>query len=195
MQPAATEIVIWDRFVRFFHWSTASLFLTEFWLLEAGDPPHEWAGYMLGGMLLARIVWGFVGSPNARFSHFYPTQARLKAHIENMRQGSFDPAEGHNPLGGTMVLFLLLMLGLTVVSGWLLTCDDFWGEDWLEAWHGWLAGIMQVAVAIHVSAVVFMEYGRGMHLIRPMLTGKRIFKPSCKSHRVPESELKSTENT
>lgn len=72
-----------------------------------------------------------------------------------------------------MILFLLLMLGLTVASGWLLTWDSFWGEDWLEDLHGLFADITLGAASIHVSAAVVMGYVQGMPLIRTMITGKR----------------------
>jgi cytochrome b len=31
---------------------------------------HVWAGYLVSGLLLFRIVWGFIGNEYARFSNF-----------------------------------------------------------------------------------------------------------------------------
>ena len=70
MPASPREVLIWDAFVRLFHWSVATLFLLDFWVLEAGDPPHEWVGYAIGFLLLGRVLWGFIGSHNARFSSF-----------------------------------------------------------------------------------------------------------------------------
>ena len=76
-EPA--ELVVWDPWVRIFHWSTASLFLLDYWLLEGGEPPHEYVGYAVGALLVLRLIWGLIGSRNARFSNFWPTPARLAA--------------------------------------------------------------------------------------------------------------------
>ena len=83
--PGTHEIKVWDRFVRLFHWSVAGAFLLDFWVLEEGDPPHEWVGYFLGVLLVMRIVWGFIGPANARFINFLPTPRRVKHHINDLR--------------------------------------------------------------------------------------------------------------
>lgn len=173
MKTSTHEIVIWDRFVRLFHWSVATLFLLDFWVLEAGDPPHNWSGYAIGFLLLGRILWGFTGNHNARFSSFFPTPARVRQHLLDMRNGTVDRCEGHNPLGGAMVLFLMLMLVLVILSGWLLTWDMFWGEGWLEDLHELFATVVMAAVVIHVSAVFVMGMLTGIPLLRTMITGKR----------------------
>ena len=67
--------------VRGCHWSVAALFLLDYWLLEGGESGHEWAGYTLGAVVLLRIVWGFVGSPHARFREFLPMPARLRNYL------------------------------------------------------------------------------------------------------------------
>ena len=90
--PSTHEITIWDRFVRLFHWSVAGAFLLDFWVFEEGDPPHEWVGYFLGGLLALRIIWGFIGPHNARFSSFFPTPTRVKKHLADLQEGHIDIA-------------------------------------------------------------------------------------------------------
>ena len=173
MQTTPEEITIWDAFVRVFHWSVATLFLLDFWVLEDGDPPHEWAGYLLGILLMMRIVWGFIGSRHARFSSFFPTPSRVIQHLSDMRQRRFDHHEGHNPLGGAMVIALMIMLAVVTLSGWMQTWDMFWGEDWVEELHEESAELTMILVVIHVSAVILMSRFSGIPLIKTMLTGKR----------------------
>src|SRR5512132_2800088 len=62
------QVYVWDRFVRLFHWSLAAGFtiahFTEGDLLNL----HVWAGYLVGLLIVARVLWGFVGPSHARFS-------------------------------------------------------------------------------------------------------------------------------
>ncbi|MCB1858242.1 MAG: cytochrome b/b6 domain-containing protein [Gammaproteobacteria bacterium] len=173
MTSSSREIPVWDIFVRLFHWSVVTLFLLDFWVLEEHSSLHAWAGYIIGLLVLMRFMWGFWGSRNARFSSFFPTPGRIREHLAAMRDGHVDPEAGHNPLGGMMILFLLLMLSVTTMSGWMLTWDLFWGEEWVEELHEIAANITMLAVLAHVSAVVIMGRLLGISLIRPMLTGKR----------------------
>lgn len=167
------EITIWDRFVRLFHWSVAGAFLLDFWVLEEGDPPHEWVGYFLGGLLALRIIWGFIGPHNARFSSFFPTPTRVKVHLVGLKQGHIDRSEGHNPLGGAMVIALMLMLAIVAMSGWMLTWEMFWGSDEVEEIHEISANLTMILVVIHVAAVIVMGRFTGIPLIRTMITDKR----------------------
>lgn len=173
MTTASEEITVWDWFVRLFHWSVATIFLLDFWVLEEGDPPHEWAGYLLGVLLLMRIIWGFIGPHNARFASFFPTPHRVMHHLSEMKHRRFDRREGHNPLGGAMVIALMFMLAIVSLSGWMLNWDMFWGEDWVEEVHEVSAELTMILVVVHVSAVIIMGRFSGIPLIRTMLTGKR----------------------
>ena len=69
--------------------------------------------------------------------------------------------------------FLLTLLSLIVLTGWMQRWDMFWGVEWVEETHEVLANIAMIAVVIHITAVVVMERKLGISLIRPMITGKR----------------------
>ena len=100
---------VWDRFVRFFHWSLVSCVLINLFLVDDGETLHQWIGYFASGLIVARIVWGFVGSEHARFASFFPTPARLRAHLAAIRSGKADIHLGHNPLGAVMMLALMVL--------------------------------------------------------------------------------------
>lgn len=171
----AQEIKVWDLFVRVFHWSVVLIFMLDFWLIEddGGWSLHRILGYTLGGLLILRIIWGFIGSHTARFINFFPTPQRINKHIKDLKHHSVDPREGHNPLGGAMVILLLIMLAVITLSGWMQTWDRFWGEEWLEEVHEIAANITLLLVGIHVAAVIIMTKVTGIRLLRTMLTGKR----------------------
>lgn len=169
------DIKVWDLFVRIFHWSVVIMFMLDFWLIEddGSGSMHRIFGYALGILLAMRILWGFIGSHTARFSSFFPTPQRVKNHLNDLKQGRVDPREGHNPMGGAMVILLLIMLAVISLSGWMQTWDQFWGEEWLEEVHEIAANFTMFLVGIHVTAVVVMTKVTGIPLLRTMLTGKR----------------------
>jgi cytochrome b len=162
---------IWDPLLRSIHWLLAASFLANYWLVEGGEDLHQWLGYGIAGLLLLRLIWGFVGPHNARFSSFFPTLPRLRQHWQSLRQRDYCH-EGHNPLGACMILFLLSMLMVTAVSGWMQELDRFWGEDWVQDLHEISASVVMVAVVLHVLAVLFMSWLMHRPLLRAMISGK-----------------------
>lgn len=170
---ALRTVAVWDLVVRIFHWSIAILVPLNYWWFEAGESPHECVGYVIAALLFARVVWGFVGSHNARFVNFIPTPTRLRHHYQQLRTRRFDVSEGHNPLGALMILLLLVLLALIVTSGWMQGLDRFWGEDWPQQLHEYAADALMLAVLLHLVGVVVMSRFTRLSLIRTMISGKR----------------------
>ncbi len=73
---------------------------------------HEWVGYSMIVAVLARVVWGIIGSDAARFSHFVTGPAAIKRHL---KQGGHCP--GHTPVGALSVTALLILLQAQSMSG------------------------------------------------------------------------------
>ena len=78
-------------------------FLTEDDLLVL----HVWAGYAAGGLILLRIVWGFVGSRHARFSDFVCSPFLAWHYLLDLFRFRASRYIGHSPAGGMMVLILM----------------------------------------------------------------------------------------
>ncbi|OMH28025.1 cytochrome b/b6 domain-containing protein [Motiliproteus sp. MSK22-1] len=167
------KIKVWDPVIRIFHWSLAASFLLNFGVLDDESTAHEWIGYYVLGILVIRLLWGFIGPRNARFVDFFPTKAKLKMHFAALLRGEPHDPNRHNPAGGVMIIALLSTMLLTGLSGWMMTLDMFWGTDWVESIHDAFANITMLLVIVHVAAVSFFSW-RGPHnLIRIMLTGYR----------------------
>ena len=165
------RVHVWDRFVRVFHWALVICILLNFFVLEEGEPPHEWAGYLAVGLVLLRIVWGFVGSQHARFSDFFPTPTRLRRHVSALLSGHHPEYVGHNPLGALMMLALMSLVVLLGVTGWMQGLDAFWGEEWLQELHEELAEALLLAALAHAAAALIMGRLERVRLIRAMITG------------------------
>ncbi|WP_343377248.1 cytochrome b/b6 domain-containing protein [Shewanella sp. A32] len=175
------KMMVWDVPVRLFHWLTLLLVALLWWSAEQGEMQwHQLFAYLLMINLLLRIVWGFIGSQYARFSDFLRSPFQV---ISYVRKQPDEPSLGHNPLGGYMVLALILVLLLQVSSGMFATDDIVtegpfysWVSDALSRWLTWFHksnfNLLLVLVVIHVSAVVFYEI-RGQRLIAAMVTGNK----------------------
>ena len=80
--PATVKV--WDRFVRFFHWSLAAAFLLAYATGDETERVHIAAGYVILGLLAARLVWGFVGPRHARFRSFVRPPREVLAYLRDI---------------------------------------------------------------------------------------------------------------
>ncbi|MCB1757803.1 MAG: cytochrome b/b6 domain-containing protein [Gammaproteobacteria bacterium] len=174
---------LWDLPVRLFHWLLV-LALGALWYTgETGDYMewHMHIGVFVLAMILARLVWGVIGSSNARFGAFLDVRGAL-VHLRKLFKREPEIHPGHNPLGGWMVLLMLVLLLLQPLTG-LFTTDDIFTEGpltrfvssdtagFLSAWHKRIFLILQIAAGLHVLAIVFYLTFKKTNLIRAMVRG------------------------
>ena len=179
---ADTEVKVWDPLVRIFHWSLVLSFTVAFISAEEWDDLHIWAGYMAAGLIAFRLVWGLFGPRHARFISFVTSPGNVVAYAKQILTGDAPRYLGHNPLGGAMILALILSLAVVSVTGWMFTLDRFWGVEWVEAVHATFANMMVGLVALHVCGVLISSLSHKENLVRAMVTGrKRAPSPSAPS--------------
>ncbi len=111
------KVAVWDIWIRLFHWSLVVLFTVAWFTGEEENDLHIWAGYAILGLLVFRVVWGFVGSRHARFSDFIRPPGEVVAYLRGLASGRVRHYLGHNPAGGWMILALLLSLSVVTYSG------------------------------------------------------------------------------
>lgn len=182
------EVAVWDWPVRAVHWTIAALVGTLLATgLTGGSALMEWhmrAGEALLALVVFRIVWGFVGSRNARFATFVRGPRAVMGYLRALARSSGSGHATHNPAGGWMVVALLLAmlvqcsLGLftrdeSTIEGPLvrLISEDF--SDTLSNLHRrgwWLVGGL---AAVHIVAVFALRFAREEDLIASMWSGKR----------------------
>ena len=80
---------------------------------------------------------------------------------------------GHNPLGGWMIVLLLIVIALVGLSGWLYTTDRYWGVEWVGELHEALADALLVLIALHVGGVALASYRHRENLFAAMLHGRK----------------------
>lgn len=170
----AETLRLWDPLVRFCHWSLVVAFVGDYFLTEEGDDWHRWLGYYAVTVILVRVVWGFIGSPAARWSDFWPTPTRLVRHTRALLCGEDYHRMGHSPLGAlVMVLMLVLLVGIGI-SGFLMEeVDYFWGEDLPRDIHAFMANALFALVCVHIVAAVVESLRLRENLPLSMITGLR----------------------
>ena len=168
------KVRVWDKFVRFFHWSLVACVLANFFVIDDGETVHQWLGYTASILVCARIVWGFIGSRHARFSDFFPTPAAIRQHLRDMMSGSKAHHDGHNPLGAVVMLSMLVIVLSLGATGYLQTTDAFWGEEWLQELHEGLASALIAVAGFHALAAIVMSRIERTNLVAAMITGVKV---------------------
>ena len=170
-------VVIWDKFIRSYHWLIAVAFAFNYFVLEPGETVHQWVGYSAVTLIVLRIIWAFIGPTRARVSNFFLTPARLAEHFRHLKQRQLPQDQGHNALGGLLILAVWLLFLAQGVTGFLLEqTDRFFGSTLVETIHEYIAHALFVGVIVHISAVIVMGWWGRIQLIRPMISGKRRIK-------------------
>ncbi|WP_347267034.1 cytochrome b/b6 domain-containing protein [Paracoccus sp. (in: a-proteobacteria)] len=182
------EARVWDPLLRSFHWLLL-VFVVISWSLGQFGPArmtlHFWSGYVVAGLLVFRLVWGFVGPPPARFSQFLRGPGAIAAYARRLflREPSYWP--GHNPMGALSVIAMLAVLAAQVTTGLISDPDDFINVGPLAqhvssatrsravGWHNLGALLILLLVALHVGMIYFYRFWKREDLIGPMITGRK----------------------
>jgi len=185
--PTAT-MRVWDLPTRAFHWllvlavavGTATAFFGPEWMLGL----HVWSGYVLGALLVFRIVWAVFGSEYSRVGSFaFPPRAVI-AHLRDLWAGRADDSIGHNPAGAVMIFAFAAVLTGIVVTG-LITLGGQEKQGALAGLvpyaighaarqvHEALTNLLLVMVALHVGGVVMESLRSRSNLVAAMITGQK----------------------
>ncbi len=168
--------------MRVFHWTLVVAFTVAYLTEDDLLTVHVWAGYVVGALVLARVVWGFLGPEHARFSDFVYAPATTFRYLRDLLRFGAERHLGHSPAGGAMVVALLLLLAATVVTGLVVYGGDqqagplaglvseTTGEAWEEV-HEVIANVTLAFVLAHIAAVIFASFAFRENLPRAMITG------------------------
>jgi cytochrome b len=189
---------VWDLPVRLFHWIIAALLLLQIVTGKIGGelmPYHFVCGYAILALVIFRIAWGFAGSTHARFASFVTGPLATFRFARRLFSRQAVPQVGHNPLGGWMVLALVLSLALQATSG--LFANDgadaagplarrvsLEASNALTEFHRWNLKLLILLTGIHVAAVLFHLFVKREELTVAMFTGiKRVAKAAVRERR------------
>ena len=148
---------VWDANTRWFHWINLLCILgliavavailngkalgvsTEGKILL--KTIHVLIGYVFTINLLWRLIWAFIGGPNARWQAILPGGAgyldEVRAYIASIKAGQPRQYLGHNPLGRIAVTLLLFLLLTQAITGLVLAGTDIFYPPigaWIASW-------------------------------------------------------------
>lgn len=178
------EVRVWDPLIRVFHWSLAAAFAVGYFTGESHYDAHRQAGYLLFGLILVRLVWGFVGTRHARFPDFVVGPRVLAAYLRAVVRSDAPRYLGHNPAGGAMIVVLLATLMGIAVSGVMLDAAEnragplaayrlFLYTDTIDRVHTLLTDAAIVLIVLHLAGVAHASLAHRENLIRAMFTGRK----------------------
>ncbi|HEY1560707.1 MAG TPA: cytochrome b/b6 domain-containing protein [Caulobacteraceae bacterium] len=195
MGTAPRIVLVWDIFIRVFHWLIVALIAAAYatwrlnWMVW-----HGWVGNAVLTLLLFRLAWGFFGGETARFSRFLTSPRTVLQHLKDSLRREPDHEVGHNPAGGWMVFILLALILAETLTG-LYVANDVADEgpitEMAPAWvanavtsaHAILWDALLAAIVLHVVAIAAFAVIKGQNLLRPMITGTKVMPASVAEPR------------
>ncbi len=196
MSDLEQQRLVWDLPLRLFHLLFALSVCASFATAKAGFDwveIHMRLGYWMIGLLVFRIIWGFVGPRHARFMNFIKGPVTVWRYTRKFLKGEALESVGHNPLGSLMVILMLVLVCVQVGTGLFVTDDIMYSgpyspvvssmtADSLTGWHHRNFNFILIAVVLHIGAAVYYLRVRQQDLITPMVSGKKA------ASVVPEAE-------
>ena len=176
------KVVIWDIGTRLFHWLLVVSILFSWVSAELGGNWMIWhtkSGYFIAGLLIFRIIWGFIGSGPSRFSSFIKGPKAVINYLSGKDKTRYLT---HNPAGALSVLALISITLLMVITG-LFGNDDIFIEGPLAylisyenqlistELHHILFKVLMLVIVTHLLAIAWYQRVKGEVLIKPMIDG------------------------
>lgn len=171
---------VWDFPTRIFHWALVTLLIVA-WFSggeEGGAATlHRYAGEAIAGLIVFRVIWGFVGNERARFGDFIAGPRAIIEHLGDLFRDQPKRHLGHNPLGGLAVFALLALVTAMVVTGLFSGGDEMAGPfvgmgglNMAEV-HEALFRVLQALVVLHLIGVAIESWLSRDRLIPAMISG------------------------
>lgn len=164
------SIRVWDLPSRLFHWLLVALIGVQ-WLAVNGDVSspqlHSWSSYTILVLVVWRLIWGFIGSPSARFANFLRGPRTVAAYVSSLLHDEHPVIIGHNPMGGWSVVLMMMLAAMQAGSGL------FSGNGVLAVVHQVSFNLLLGLIVLHIGAVFLHLFVGEDDLVTPMLSGRK----------------------
>ena len=196
--------LVWDLPLRLFHWLFAAGILACWGTAQLGFAWmrwHMWLGYCIMGLLFFRLIWGFIGPKHARFIGFLKSPSAVLNYARGLAGvGVVVRSVGHNPLGGLMVIVMLMLVAVQVYTGLFSTDDITWSGPYngtvsdataerLTGLHHLNSNFIWSAIGLHLAAIIYYAFVKKENLVPAMLTGRKPAEAVPVDQAITGSEL------
>ncbi len=138
---------------------------------------HVTLGYNMAGLLLFRVLYGWLGPRHASLGLLWRKVTVLPMWWRSLRAtpswGNLSGRPTQNLLMALAVLTLLLLVVPLTLSGYA-TFNEWggvWVGDWLEEVHEWFGEVFLIVVLLHLSLLAVLSLLRQKNLAMPMWSG------------------------
>ncbi|MEO8485691.1 MAG: cytochrome b/b6 domain-containing protein [Betaproteobacteria bacterium] len=188
---AIERVLVWDRAVRVTHWVLVVLLVALLVSGLVGGPWLEWHmrfGQTLLAVVVFRVLWGFLGSRNARFRTFVRGPRAVASYARSRIARKPEIHVSHNPAGGWMALALLVALAVQACVGLFTNDGELWEgplaqrvtqqlSDALSWFHRRFWWVIVALAGVHIAAVLAYLVVLRENLIVSMFGGTKAFPP------------------
>ena len=184
--PSTFKVQVWELPLRIFHWLLAVGVVVM--LLSANFERfdvHITTGKLLVILLLWRIVWGFIGGSNARFSSLIFRPREYIDYILTLKHRTPGYTTAHSPIGSLAVIAILVALIVQIITGLVATDVDGLIEGPFayyvsyelsrlatEFHHAHINWVITLLI-LHLAASAFYYLYKKENLVLPMIRGSR----------------------
>ncbi len=168
--------LVYDVPTRLFHWLFSGLFLFSFGIAKTVDDEslvfsyHMLSGLLLGGLVIWRVIWGVMGSQQARFSGFSLNPVHLKDYFLGIVSGSKKRWLGHNPASSWAAITMFALAFGLAGTGYLMSTGN---KEAFEDIHEFMANSFIVIVVLHISGVILHSMRHRDAIALSMIDGKK----------------------
>ncbi len=150
--------LVYDLPTRLFHWLFAGSFIGAYLIAStvseesASFPLHMLLGLGLCFLVVLRLVWGLVGTRNARFSSFALKPRDLLDYFRSIATGKGGKVwGGHNPASSWAAIIMLALAAGLGITGLAMTVGG--DPEGLEEVHELLANAFLAVALLHIAGV------------------------------------------
>jgi cytochrome b len=184
---SSNTILVWDLPTRLFHWLLTVGLAACFAITQFSGEDSAWfavhmiIGIVLGFMVILRVVWGLLGSKYARFGAFIYSPFRVLSYLRSAFSGSGQRYVGHNPGSSYAIFTMLILTGMAVLTGLMMSFGMEVGEELHEASSYALLGV----VAVHMVGVLLYSPRHRENISLSMITGTKV---GDRNESIPSSQ-------
>ncbi len=111
-------MIVWDLPLRLYHWLLVICVVSAYITADWNDRNiHQFFGMAVLGLCVFRFIWGFIGSPSAKFYYLIKSPSIVISYVIQVLKRKAHTSAGHSPLGGWATIALISITSWFAITG------------------------------------------------------------------------------